>query len=405
MEVIGLPEIVTLMIGLLTLMMGEFLTSRSEFLTRLNIPAAVVGGLLTSVIVSIIEANSQVTINFAPHLRDILILVFFVTLGLTAKVRSLFSGGWPLVWVILVTILLLCVQNIIGILVQVVRGGHPFYGLLAGSISFVGGPGTALAWAKEAESMGLKNAELVAISAATFAVSIGALISGPVTTWIVTRHGLKSTASRGGDGTVKSASSEMPTPASTSTLVRTIFLITLSIWLGNLLNSYSKSYVLLPGFLCSLIAGMVITNLADLRGRKLPLPVTDKVGDLALQIFLAMSLMSLKLASIGAFIGPLLTVVALQVIFSILIAYYILFRALGKDYDAAVAVGGFLGYAVSSMPVAMATMEQVTKKFGPAPKAILLITLVGSFFVDLINAFLVKGFVAILPFIPGGGPQ
>lgn len=403
MNVIGLPELLTLIIGLLSLMLGEFLTARSSTLTRLNIPVAVTGGLITSILVCIIEASSEISINFAPQLRDVLILVFFVSLGLTAKVKSLLSGGKPLFFICLITVVLLSLQNIIGICVALVNGSHPFYGLLAGSISFVGGPGTALAWAREASAKGLEGAELVAISAATFAVAIGALICGPVTSWIVQRHNLHSSESDSDKAIRLNAEAGPKTPVTTSTLIHTIFLISIAIWLGTLLNSYAKQHnFLLPGFLCALIAGMLITNLADWRGRQLPLPVTDRVGDLALQMFLAMSLMSLKLSAIGQILVPLLSVVVLQVAASVAVAYFLLFRVLGKNYDAAVAVGGFLGFAVSSMPVAMATMDQVTKRYGPSPRAILLITLAGSFFVDLANAFLVKGFVSLLPLIPGG---
>lgn len=405
MQTLGIPELATFIIGLLTLIVGELLTARIPLLIRLNIPAAVVGGLLTSVLVSIIELNSSWTITFAPHIRDILILLFFVSLGLTAKVSSLRSGGKPLVIICVITVLLLALQNIIGIAVALVNGSHPFYGLLAGSISFVGGPGTALAWAKEAESMGLQGADLVAVSAATFAVSIGALISGPVTGWIVERHKLHSA----GPDNSNSSSANTPKkdaaqkPVSTSVLVRTMLLICVAVWIGMQLNTHAQLMnLLLPGFLCSLIAGMFITNLADGLRWRLPLEITDRVGDLALQVFLAMSLMSLKLSAIGAILVPLLAVVVLQVLASIAVAYLILFRLLGRNYDAAVTVGGFLGYAVSSMPVAMATMDKVTQRYGPSPNAILWITLAGSFFVDLANAFLVKGFVSLLPYLPGG---
>jgi ESS family glutamate:Na+ symporter len=292
----------------------------------------------------------------------------------------------------------LILQNLVGIAVALVRGVHPFYGLLAGSISFVGGPGTALAWAKEAQDMGLKNAELVAISAATFAVSVGAIVAGPIVNWIIKKHRLRSEV-------VAEITNQQEDPvirpaASTSVQIRTMLIMAVAIGLGMQLNTYSIGLnLLLPGFLCSLLAGMLITNLADLRKITMPVAVTDRVGDLALQVFLAISLMSLKINSLGAILVPIVIVVILQVILCAAIAYYLLFRLLGKDYDAAVVSGGFIGFAVSSMPVAMATMEQITKRYGPAPKAILLITLAGSFFVDLANSFIVKGFMAILPAI------
>lgn len=392
------PEFITLIIGLTVLIGGEFICSHISLLKRLSIPPPVVGGLVTSLIVSIIEVSAGIKIEFGTQLRDVLILLFFVSLGFTAKLKALRSGGKPLVLICLITILLLVLQNIVGIGVALARGAHPFYGLLAGSVSFVGGPGTALAWASEASTMGLKGAELVAISSATFAVAIGALVSGPIVTWIVNRHQLKPEDSARISGITNNDSIQQA--ASSSSIIKTILIVAIAVWIGNQLNAYAQSKaVLLPGFLCSLLAGMFITNIADLRKIKMPVQLIDRIGDVALQIFLVISLMSLKLSAIGVILVPLAIVVILQVVLSVAIAYFVLFRALGKNYEAAVTVGGFLGFAISSMPVAMATMEQVTRRYGSAPKAILLITLAGSFFVDLANAFIVKGFAALLPAI------
>ncbi len=397
MTVYSVPEFITLIIALLTLITGDFLCDRVSFLKKASIPSAVVGGILISILVSLSESFFNIRIDFATRLRDILILLFFVSLGITAKFSSLRTGGKPLLYICIVTVILLVLQNLAGIGVALARGAHPFYGLLAGSVSFVGGPGTAMAWAKEASKLGLNGAELVAISAATFAVSVGAIISGPIVTWIIKRHKLHSEKSSNeikpvtGDAEIKPA-------ASTSLLIRTLLIMSVAIWLGNQLNAFAiEMKMILPGFLCSLLAGMLITNVADLKKLPMPTDITDRIGDLALQIFLVISLMSLKLSALGTIILPIAVIVILQVLLAASVAYYLLFRLLGKDYDAAVACGGFIGYSVSSMPVAMATMEQITKRYGPSPKAILLITLVGSFFVDLANTFIVKGFVSVLP--------
>ncbi len=393
-----LSEFLTFIIGLVVLIAGELMCKYIKILARLSIPAPVVGGLMMAFLISSIELLFETKIEFATQLRDILILLFFVSLGFTAKLSELRLGGKPLVLICLVTILLLVLQNVVGISVAIFNGVHPFYGLLAGSVSFVGGPGTALAWASEASAMGLKNAELVAISAATFAVAIGAIVSGPIVTLIIKRHRLESKSDQSQSNT--SEEQKVQKAAGTSLIIRTMLIISIAVLIGNQLNQYAKTQdILLPGFLCALLAGMLFINIADARKIKMPTQVIEKVGDVSLQLFLVISLMSLKLSAIGAIILPLASAVILQVCLSIAIAYFILFRVLGKDYNAAVTVGGFLGFSISSMPIAMSTMDQITNRFGPAPKAILLITLAGSFFVDLANAFIVKGFAALLPAI------
>jgi glutamate:Na+ symporter, ESS family len=147
-----------------------------------------------------------------------------------------------------------------------------------------------------------------------------------------------------------------------------------------------------------MLAGIVVTNLADVLRLKTDFGPVEPGGDVALQLFLSISLMSVKLWVVAQILQPLVIAVVLQVVLATLIAVFLLFRWLGRDYDAAVTVGGFLGFGLSSMPVALATMEQVAHRYGPAPKAFLLITLAGSFFVDFANAVVIKGFLA-LPFM------
>jgi len=172
----------------------------------------------------------------------------------------------------------------------------------------------------------------------------------------------------------------------------TFFLILLAVLIGQSVNRWSKAAgLVLPGFLTAMLAGVLITNLADLFGKKLDFEPIERGGELALQTFLVMFLMGLKLWTLQAAIVPLVVNVVVQVGVCVAIAYFVLFRWLGRDYDAAVSVGGFLGFGLSSMAVGMASMDEVASRYGPSPKAFLLITLAGSFFVDLANALIVQG--------------
>jgi ESS family glutamate:Na+ symporter len=174
-------------------------------------------------------------------------------------------------------------------------------------------------------------------------------------------------------------------------MMRALLLILIAVAIGGLLNEWARGAgVILPGFLSAMLVGVAIGNVAGAIGSTLPLRSIERSGEIALQVFLAMYLMGLKLWTLGGALGPLALNVVLQVGVSTLVAVFVLFRALGRDYDAAVTAGGFLGFGVSSMPVAMATMDQVTARYGPSPKAFLLITLAGSFFVDLANALIVQ---------------
>jgi ESS family glutamate:Na+ symporter len=399
MQRFELGELATVLVGLIALFVGRFVRQSVPLLARLDMPNAVVGAMIVAVLILVLQLTAHIDIAFGQRTRDALLLVFFTSIGLSAKLSTLRSGGKPLLILCAVTVLALVAQNTSGALLAAAWGAHPAYGVLAGSLSFVGGPGTAVAWARELDSQGLANAHVVAIGAATLATIAGALVSGPITGWIVRRHRLHATSGPT-DLTFappdSAPAAEAPKGSRTDALLTTVFLILLAVSIGERLNGFAaQAGLLLPGFLSAMIAGVIITNVADAVGYKLDFAPIEQGGALALQLFLVMALMSTPLISVAAILVPLMLNVAIQVIVTVLIAYFLLFRFLGRDYDAAVASGGFLGFGLASMPVAMATMDEVGRRYGPSPKAFLLITMAGSFFVDLANAFVAKSFLAL----------
>ncbi|MGH7380815.1 MAG: sodium/glutamate symporter [Candidatus Methylomirabilales bacterium] len=397
MQTLALSELHTFVVGLVALSLGTALSRRVGLLERLNIPNPVVGGVLVSLGVAALRAFGGVEVRFASGLSDLLLLVFFTTVGLSAKFSALMAGGRPLAILCGVTVLMIAAQNIIGVLIALIYGAHPIAGLLVGSISFVGGPGTAAAWAKEAQALGLARAPEVAVAGATLAVIVGAVVAGPITGRLIERRGLHGA---GGASPAPWVAPETPAPARSlppiEQVMRSILLTMLAVAIGQWLNEWGKAAgLVLPGFLTAMLGGVMITNAADALGAKIDFGPIEREGEMSLQAFLAMYLMSLKLWTLGAAVVPLVLNVAAQVVVATLVAVLVLFRALGRDYDAAVTVGGFLGFGLSSMPVAMATMDKVASRYGPSPKAFLLITLAGSFFVDLANAFMVQAFLAL----------
>ncbi|MEE1658282.1 sodium/glutamate symporter [Microvirga sp. CF3062] len=407
---IQLSELTTLIIGLIALFVGIRIRHAVPILRRIDMPNAVIGAMIVAVLVLLAQVLFDTEVVFGAQIRDLLLLVFFTTIGLSAKLKALLAGGRPLIILCAVTILLLVAQNLVGVTVATAFGAHPFYGLLAGSLSFVGGPGTALAWAKEAEAAGLQNAQAVGVGSATLAVITGALLSGPITGWLIHRHGLHHDAA---PTQVPFVDPQQEAPPSTpegggslENILSTILVIAIAVLLGDRINAWAKDAgLLLPGFLSAMLAGVLLTNLADWSRLRLQFGPIQKGGEVALNLFLVLSLMGTKLITVAAILGPLVVNVLLQIAVIVAIAYFALFRLLGRDYEAAVTVGGFLGFGISSMPVAMATMDEVARRYGPAPKAFLLITLAGSFFVDLANALVAKAFLALPMFgiaAPGG---
>jgi ESS family glutamate:Na+ symporter len=395
---IELGELQTLIIAIIALFVGKWVRRSIPMLSKVDIPNAVIGAAVVASLVLIGQLFFDIDVTFGSQTKDILLLVFFTSIGLSAKLHALKAGGKPLLILCLVTVIALAAQNLGGVALAIAWGAPPAFGVLIGSLSFVGGPGTAMAWASQLEAEGLANASLVGVGASTLAIVSGALVAGPVTGWIIRRHRLHGSA-KPDDVTFaipeeKTASD--PDTGSIERLLASVLVISTSVLLGEKINDLgSFAGIVLPGFLSAMIAGVVITNLADLFQYKLDFVPIERGGAVALQLFLVTALMATPLISVAQIIVPLALNVVIQIGVTVAVAYFVLFRLLGRDYDAAVTVGGFLGFGLASMPVAIGTMDEVAKRYGPSPKAFLLITLAGSFFVDLANAFIAKGFLSL----------
>lgn len=400
---IVISELHTLIVGLVALGAGATITYKIPGVRKLGMPISVTGGVLVALLIMVLRNLFGLEIEFGTESRDVLLLIFFTTVGLSAKLSSLKAGGRALAILCGATVALLVVQNFVGIVIVLVRGDHPFYGLLIGSLSFVGGPGTAIAWAVEGEAMGLPMTDEVALGSATLATLAGAMIAPLLTGWMIRRRGLSS----------DSVETDLPAADPGMTAVQgddgfrlkhisiSLLVILVAVALGDWLNDWARSHAfVLPGFLTAMLAGVFIANISDLFGKGKSLAPIERGGALALQLFLVLSLMGLQLWVVAPIMGPLMLNVALQVAISAFIGLVILFRLLGRDYDAAVTAGGFVGFGLASMPVAFATMEEVTSRYGPSTKAFLVITLAGSFFVDLANATVTKLFM-MLPIFGG----
>ena len=385
-----------IIIAIVVLWLGNFLTEKIPLLSKYSIPIAVTGGLICSIIVAIIGGAGGPKITFDMQLRDTLLLVFFTTIGISAKFSRLKAGGKALGIMVICAAVFLLVQNLTGVLLAKVFGIHPGYGLFAGSVSLAGGHGTAIAWGQEAAAAGLKNAELVGIAFATFGLVAGGIIGGPIAENLIKKYNL-APSTTGDDGAATSAvGTEKLEPVTLHRVLSVMLVLALCLSIGEVVNRWLFSNdIKLPGFLTAMMVGILITNLADKWKKSLRVSDYDKVGTIALQLFLAMSLMSVDLSSLVGVFGKLFAVLTVQMFVITVFAVFIIFRVMGKDYDAAVIAGGFCGLGMGATPVAMANMSAVTAKYGPSFKAFLVIPLVGAFFIDILNAVIIKFFIGL----------
>ncbi len=388
----------TLIIAILVLFAGRWINRRVPWLRRYSIPEPVTGGLIASLLVTLLHTLAGLDIRFHLDARDTLLIVFFTTIGLSARLSTLVAGGKPLVIVTLIAVVFLFLQNVIGVGLISAFGQPPAAGLLAGSTTLAGGHGTALAWAPILERMfGLDYATALGAAAATFGLVVGGVLGGPLGEKLMKRHALEGKDAESLSVGVAYAG-ESEAKLDVNGVLLSLLVIAIAIAVSDMLNDLIAGWqTTLPAFVTALFAGIVLTNLVPAVLPRAPWPAGSKpmalVSELSLGLFLAMSLMSLNLASLASAALPLLATLAVQVAVCLLLLYFVVFRVLGADYDAAVMTAGFFGIAIGATPTAIAVMTALTKAHGASPRSFLVIPLVGAFFIDIANALVLGGFV------------
>lgn len=399
----------TLILAVLVLLLGKFLVTRIRFLRDFNIPEPVAGGLVVAAVIYLLHASMGWSFGFETSLQTAFMLVFFSSIGLGANFAKLKQGGKGLVVFLCVIVLFILVQNAVGVGLASALGLDPLIGLVAGSITLVGGHGTAGAWGSVLEQQhGLTGATTLGMACATFGLVIGGIMGGPLAKRLITSYRLAKPRSEADQLSAASvAESEhlevanFESPGKTPRLItadaaiETLALFAACLAFGEFMSSITKNTsVQLPTFVWCLGGGVVIRNVLDyIFGFKVFDRAIDVFGNASLSIYLAIALLSLKLWELSDLAGSLMVILAAQTVVMALYAAFVTFRIMGKNYDASVLAAGHCGFGMGATPTAVANMQAITNQYGPSHKAFLIVPLVGAFFIDIINAFLIQAFI------------
>jgi ESS family glutamate:Na+ symporter len=382
----------TLVAALLAIQFGKRINAKIVWLERGNIPPAVTAGLFVSLILAILRGNGWLDVRFHTGPRDVLLLVFFASLGFGAHLRQLASAGKGALVICAGVVLVLVSQNFVGLLVAKAYGEVSALGLFLGSAAFAGGHGTVVAWANTPYTAGLTGALEIGIGSATLGVVLGGLVAGPVSVWLATRDRSAARHATVFEDDVPAAPNREPV-FSTDRWLPSLLWIALSIALAPLLGDWAAAHGFkTPAFLAVLVVCVVLTNIADSFRRPLDTDVTDLIGTVALRIFLAIAMLSLDWVSLFEHIPMLLTAAAVQVVTTVIIAVLLVYTLFGRGREGAAATGGFIGFSLGAMPVGLAVMRRLNARFGDTPRALLAITLAASLFTDTANALVITIF-------------
>ena len=408
MSAIQLSPLASITTGFLVLFIGKRLNREWTFLQRYSIPEPVSGGLLVALLLTVLHVVGGPELLFSLESRDFLLVYVFTAVGMSARFRDLSRGGPALFILLGLTIGFMTLQNLLGVAMAGLLGLHPATGLLVGTVSLIGGHGTTIAWAPTfAEQFQIENAMEIGIAAATFGLVLASASGGPIAQFLLRRFHVP--CPEGNGSTEPSANASNPQDQERSFadainvngFLTALLAINLCILSGTLINEgIGAAGLKLPLFVPCLLVGIVFSNLLPERRSELAVfhwprrsPSLDLIGELSLGIFLAMSLMSLQLWSLVGLALPLLLILLVQFFFALVVNLLLVFRLMGRDYDATVICAGFGGISLGSTPTAMANMKAVTQQHGPSTRAFLIVPLVSAFFLDLVNAILIPAFV------------
>ena len=382
---ITLDIVQTLGVALLAFILGNKIKEKSEFLRKFFIPSPVIGGLIVSFIVFILKSTGRVDIQFDQVLQDFFMNIFFASIGLACSFKALRKSGSLGLKIALAIIILLPLQNILAIGFTKIFSINPLYGVAMGSTSMTGGIGSAISFGKIMEEFGAENATEIGVASATFGLLIGSLVGGPVAQRLIKNNKLKSInleRKQVLDGKIHNSDQK--------SLMKAIVIVGLASFLGTFIN---KILVLtglnFPYYVGCQFGGLIVRNIYDYLKKDINTKSIDTVGNISLSLFLSLALIGLNISAIVALALPMLVVMVAQAIFIAIYTSLVTFKLSGSNYDAAVIAAGHCGVGLGQTPNAIANMEAIIEKEGPADVAMFVFPVVLAIAVNLSNPIVI----------------
>ena len=382
----------TLALSVLVLLLGKFLRERVRMLEKFCIPAPVIGGVLFAIFTCACYVTGVAEFAFDDILKEVCMVMFFTSVGFQANLKVLKSGGRAMIVFLGVVIVLIVSQNFIAVGLASLLQVDPLVGLCTGSIPMVGGHGTAGAFGPVLEDFGIRGATTLCTAAATYGLIAGSMMGGPIGKMLIERHHLLDTAVTEDDSLlveeeIKHERHSMYPAAS--------FQLILAMGIGTVLSKLlSLTGMTFPIYIGAMIAAAIIRNVGEYGGGyTVYMGEINDIGGISLSLFLGIAMITLKLWQLAELALPLLILLAGQTLLMFVFTNFIVFRVMGRDYDAAVISSGVCGFGMGATPNAMANMQALCEKYAPSVKAYLLIPLVGSLFADFINSLVTTFFI------------
>ena len=386
----------TLALSVVVLMLGQFLKQKINFLEKFCIPSPVVGGLIFSVLTCVLYSTGVVEFTFDDTLREVCMVFFFTSVGFQANLKVLKSGGKALAIFLGLVIALIFMQNLLAVGVSHLIGLDSLVGHCTGSIPMVGGHGTAGAFGPVLEDFNVQGATTICTAAATFGLVAGSLIGGPIGKRLIEKKHLLDTIVTEDDSLL--IEEEKKHERHSNMYAAAVFQLILAVGLGTIISELlTKTGLTFPIYIGAMIVAAIVRNVGEYSGKfDIYMGEINNLGGICLSLFLGIAMITLKLWQLAELALPLMILLGAQLLLIFLYTYFVVFRVMGKDYDAAVLAAGTCGFGMGATPNAMANMQVLCDRYAPSVKAYLLVPLIGSLFADFINSLVITLFINII---------
>ena len=378
----------TVGIAVIVFLVGRYIKNKVKFFQKYFIPASVIGGLLFSLLVFLGVKTNIFTIELTNTLQDFFMNIFFTCTGFTCSIKILKKSGKLGFILAIVAVAFLFVQNIVGVLLAGLFGINKLLGIAMGSISMSGGVGSGAAFGPMLEKFGAEGGTTVGVAAATFGLLLGSIVGGPVARKLIIKYKLKSNSEQ------IEENKEEKIYLNSKSIFNSVLIVIIAALLGTYISKLlNLTKITFPYYVGCLFGGAIIRNIADLKYLKINMTEIDIIGEIALNLFLSMALMTLNISKLMSLAVPMLVILVMQALVMVVWAYYITFVAMGKNYDAAVMAAGHCGVGLGQTPNAMANMSAIIEENGPAPTAWFVLPVITVIFINICNPLVITFFI------------
>ena len=396
MRVINLDMYQTMGLAVVVLLLGSMLKKKISFLNKYCVPAPVVGGLLYAVLMFVLHTYNIIEVHYDETLKNICMVLFFTSVGFQANVKILKKGGVSLIVFLTIVIGLIFAQNGLSILIAKFLGIDPLLGLCTASIPMVGGHGTSGAFGPILEDLGINGATTLCTAAATFGLVAGSLMGGPLGEWLIRKKDLLGTIENEDPGFI--IEEEKKHQRHISMYANASYQLAIAVGLGTIISwLLSKTGMTFPVYIGAMIVAAIMRNVGELTGKiTIHMGEINDIGGICLSIFLGIAMITLKLWQLADLALPMIVLLMGQFVLMFLVARFVVFNLMGRNYDAAILAAGTCGFGMGATPNAMANMQVLSEKYSPSIKAYILVPIVGSMFADFLNSLIITFFINLL---------